>query len=201
MRKNGVEKRKIKAMVSSELKNMLGLYGKIGFSYCMERKSLARAAFAYLQEKKTLVEERQKIKMQVIALAGEGRNAKQIMQELSSEGLRGHDVSNWLKKAKKGKEFTPNAVSDFPKFNDWLREHLVSENGLCFETIESIKEKECNEVMDVTTFEDYHNFFANGFLTGNCGLVKNLAILAEVTTETEEKNIEKILNDMGVKIK
>ena len=34
-----------------------------------------------------------------------------------------------------------------------------------------------------------------------CGLVKNLAILAEVTTETEEKNIEKILSDMGVKLK
>jgi len=34
-----------------------------------------------------------------------------------------------------------------------------------------------------------------------CGLVKNLAMLAEVTTEVEEEPIEKILRDMGVKLK
>ncbi|MFH1390730.1 MAG: DNA-directed RNA polymerase subunit B'' [Candidatus Diapherotrites archaeon] len=34
-----------------------------------------------------------------------------------------------------------------------------------------------------------------------CGLVKNLAMLAEVTTETEEDPVEKLLNDMGVKLK
>ena len=34
-----------------------------------------------------------------------------------------------------------------------------------------------------------------------CGLVKNLALMAEVTTETDEKGIEKLLTDMGVKLK
>jgi len=34
-----------------------------------------------------------------------------------------------------------------------------------------------------------------------CGLVKNLALLAEVTTETSEKPVEKLLNEMGVKLK
>ncbi len=34
-----------------------------------------------------------------------------------------------------------------------------------------------------------------------CGLVKNLALLAEVTTEADEKPIEKTLKDMGVKLK
>ncbi len=34
-----------------------------------------------------------------------------------------------------------------------------------------------------------------------CGLVKNLAMLAEVTTESEEAPIEKILRDMNVKLK
>lgn len=34
-----------------------------------------------------------------------------------------------------------------------------------------------------------------------CGLVKNLGLLAEVTTETDDKPVEKILNEMGVKLK
>ncbi|MBS3063166.1 MAG: DNA-directed RNA polymerase subunit B'' [Candidatus Diapherotrites archaeon] len=34
-----------------------------------------------------------------------------------------------------------------------------------------------------------------------CGLVKNLALLAEVTTETDESPVEKMLRDMGVKLK
>ncbi len=34
-----------------------------------------------------------------------------------------------------------------------------------------------------------------------CGLVKNLALMSEVTTESDEAPIEKMLHDMGVKIK
>ena len=34
-----------------------------------------------------------------------------------------------------------------------------------------------------------------------CGLVKNLAMLAEVTTEVEEEPVEKFLKEMGVKLK
>ncbi len=34
-----------------------------------------------------------------------------------------------------------------------------------------------------------------------CGLVKNLALLAEVTTENDEEPVEKLLKDMGVKLK
>lgn len=34
-----------------------------------------------------------------------------------------------------------------------------------------------------------------------CGLVKNLALMAEVTTETQEEPVEKMLKEMGVKLK
>ncbi|MBU0662504.1 MAG: DNA-directed RNA polymerase subunit B'' [Candidatus Diapherotrites archaeon] len=34
-----------------------------------------------------------------------------------------------------------------------------------------------------------------------CGLVKNLALLAEVTTETEEEPVEKLIREMGVKLR
>ena len=134
-------------------------------------------------------------------MAIQGKKTREIIGKLAVQTLKVHDVSNWIKQAKKGKGFKANAVADFPKFNDWLREHLVAENGLCWETIESIKEKEIADVRDITTLEGYHNFFANGFLTGNCGLVKNLALLSEVTTESDEMTIEKLIRDMGVRFK
>ena len=34
-----------------------------------------------------------------------------------------------------------------------------------------------------------------------CGLVKNLSLMADVTTESDESKIEKMLQEMGVKLK
>ncbi|MDO8627935.1 MAG: DNA-directed RNA polymerase subunit B'' [Candidatus Diapherotrites archaeon] len=35
----------------------------------------------------------------------------------------------------------------------------------------------------------------------NCGLVKNIALMSEITTETSEKDVEDLLNEMGVRLK
>lgn len=198
-RKSGIETNKIKAFIASDLDNLMNLYGTIGFAYCMERKSLSRFAFAYLNEKKIMIEKRETAKQKIIALYNNGKTINEIAEEISSNDIRKHDISNWLKKNKTGKIRV--SEKDFPKFNEWLRENAIAENGLCWETIESIKERECNDVRDITTLQDYHNFFANGFLAGNCGLVKNLSILSEVTVEADERNVEDTLNRFGVKLK
>ncbi len=200
-RKSGIETRKIKVLFSSKIDSLLNLFGLIGFNYCRERNSLARLAFEYLLTKKTLIEKRTLLQQSTINLSNKGFNEQQILSELK-QGLRLHDVLNWVKKSKQGDEISPRVSEiDFPKFDEWIRSHAISENGLCWETIESIQETNCSEVMDVTTLQDYHNFFANGFLTGNCGLVKNLCLLAEVTTESSQEPVEKLLNEMGVKLK
>ncbi len=200
-RKNGTETKKIKVLLKSDLESLGNLYGSIGFEYCQERKSLARFAFSYLSAKKHEIEKRKQVLQTVLALASKGQGKKKILDTTDYE-VREHDVANWLKKIKNGKTVKPRVSEiDFPTFAEWIREHAVSENGLVWETIESLKETDCADVRDVTTRQEYHNFFANGFLTGNCGLVKNLALLAEVTTEAEEDPIEKALYKMGVKLK
>lgn len=200
-RKSGIETKKIKLLVSSRTESLLNLYGSIGFAYCAERKSVARMAYSYLLFKKTMIEKRIKAQEIAIVLAGNGKSVSQIMETMDA-GVKRHDVSNWLKKSRKGlNKFIRVSQKEFPKFNDWIREHCISANGLAWETIESIKETECKEVMDITTRQDYHNFFANGFLTGNCGLVKNLCLMAEVTTDADDKPLEELLNRKGVKMR
>ncbi|MDO8538737.1 MAG: DNA-directed RNA polymerase subunit B'' [archaeon] len=196
-RKSGIETSKIKAFIASDLENLMNLYGIIGFEYCTERKSLARFAFAYLNEKKIMIEKRIVMQKIVLEMHNNGKTISQISNELNE--IRNHDVANWLTKNKTGKIRV--SEKDFPTLSNWMRENAIAENGLVWESIESIKEIECNDVRDITTLQDYHNFFANGFLTGNCGLVKNLAILSEVTVEADEANVEETLNRFGVKLK
>jgi len=199
-RKNGIETRKIKALISSKYDNLLKLYGVIGFNYCSQRKSLARLAFEYLLTKETLIKKRAMLQKITLQLYSNGKTRAEIMNSLNYE-IREHDLNNWIKSAKKEKNYVRVSEKDFPKFNEWMRENALSENGLVWETIESIKAVECNDVRDITTIQEQHNFIANGFLTGNCGLVKNLSLLAEVTVDQEEMPVEKILYDMGVKLK
>jgi tRNA-splicing ligase RtcB len=200
-RKSGIETRKIKVLLNSSIENLMNLYGTIGFAYCTERKSLARLASAYLENKKCEIEKRQKIAERVAVLAGSGKQKNEILKLVDFEA-REHDVANWLKSFRKGRTAKPSVSGiDFPKFNEWCREHAVSESGLVWERIESLKEVHEEEVFDITTLQEYHNFIANNFIVGNCGLVKNLALMAEVTTETSEEPIEKMLKEMGVKLK
>lgn len=96
---------------------------------------------------------------------------------------------------------TGKTTLEFVKVGDKVAVLDSSNNSIKWDKIKNITETDCKQVMDITTLQDYHNFFANGFLTGNCGLVKNLCLLAEVTTESDEEPIEKLLRNMNVKLK
>jgi intein/homing endonuclease len=197
-RKDGTTTKKIKVMLSSELENALALYGIVGFAYSPRKQMLSRFAYEYLLTKKTLLNARAEAREQVLKQASVATASAQELSETHSVTVREHDVKNWLKKTNKGVRVSEK---DFPTFQQWIGEHAICEDGLVWETINSIKKVECPDVRDVTTLEDEHNFFANGFLTGNCGLVKNLALFCEVTTGTEEKRVENTLKKLGVSMR
>ncbi len=197
VRKSGVETKKIKVMLAAFADNLLNLYGKIGFEYCTNRAALARFAISYLLENKHCASQRQEMALQAIQLAANGLSVSQISTALAN--CKPHDVANWLKANKKGKKTTPNwSLSTAPSFSSWIAQHAVSPFGLVWEEIEKIEQVECNDVRDITTVSDNHNFFANGFLAGNCGLVRNLALFGEVTTGSGEKQVEDALKQLGV---
>ncbi len=196
VRKSGVETKKIKVMLSASMQNLLNLYGKIGFEYCEKRNALAKFAVGYLLENQYGASKREQLVVQVVQLAARGFTVSQIASKIS---CRRHDVANWLKTAARGKSVSPRVSEiDFPPFSSWIAQHAISNTGLVWEEIEKIEEVNCTDVRDVTTFSDNHNFFANGFLSGNCGLVKNLAIFCEVTIGTGEKQVDDALKQLGV---
>ncbi|MBO3832580.1 MAG: radical SAM protein [Candidatus Brockarchaeota archaeon] len=59
-------------------------------------------------------------------------------------------------------------VAVYPKFKEWLKEYKFGDEGLVWETIESMEKVEISDVRDLTTVKPTHNFFANGFLVSNC---------------------------------
>ncbi len=195
-RKSGVETKKIKVMLSSSMQNLLNLYGKIGFEYCAKRSTLAKFAVGYILENQYNASKRKQLALQVVQLAGQGFTISQITLKLL---CRQHDVVNWLKTSRRGSKPNPRASEiDVPSFSSWIAQHAISNNGLVWEEIEKIEQVECNDVRDVTTISNNHNFFANGFLTGNCGLVKNLSMFCEVTTGVSEKQVENALKQLGL---
>jgi len=80
--------------------------------------------------------------------------------------------TNWLRKKTKAENIKiPN--KGMPKFEDWqTRVTDGLSEGLVWETIEHIEEIKKEDVRDITTVSDNHNFFANGFLTSNCVFVQ-----------------------------
>ena len=162
---------------------------------------MARLATGYLLEKEAVIAKRISLQEKVIEMNSNGKGISQIFDSAGEE-IKKHDIANWIRKEKTNiNKFVRVSEKDFAKFNDWIKENCLSEDGMVWERIENIKEVQCPDVRDVTTNENTHNFFANGFLTGNCGLVKNLCFMAEVTTEGDEAPIEEFLNKQGVKLK
>ncbi|MFH1106550.1 MAG: DNA-directed RNA polymerase subunit B'' [Candidatus Micrarchaeota archaeon] len=196
-RRDGRTTKKIKAVLSMKLESILALYGTIGFSYCRGRKALARFAAEYAEFKQRELSRRASAQRQVLALHAAGHSAPSIS---SSLGLPRHSVADWLRSSRKmGYRASVHVpASSIPSFSEFISAHAASEEGLCWETVEKIEPLKVRDVRDITTLQDTHNFFANGFLTGNCGLIKSLSLFCEVSSGADEKPVEQALKKIGL---
>ncbi|KAJ5071462.1 intein-containing DNA-directed RNA polymerase iii subunit rpc2 precursor [Anaeramoeba ignava] len=90
-----------------------------------------------------------------------------------------------------------------------FRLNFKFENGMIFVPVDSISpETKVKEVYDLTTQSINHTFVANGFVTHNCpsdtpegescGLVKNLALLSHITTDSEEEPVFRAALMLGI---
>jgi DNA-directed RNA polymerase beta subunit len=66
----------------------------------------------------------------------------------------------------------------------------------CFLPITTIHSLGKDLVCDFTTISDHHTFIANGFVTHNCGIVKNLAVTAQVTYGKPDLPILAIIGEL-----
>ncbi len=179
-RKDGVRTFNTKIYIKSNYENLMNLFGKIGYRYCGERQTLARQAFEYLCIRKRFFEENKKAFVMAMRLRKNGLSISKIARELYGRGF--HNISQgavnyWISVGIKNEEKI-GTTTRCESFDTWRKKASRDLNkGLVWETVGKIQEEdETIDLVDITTENGDHNFFANGFLTGNCvrvQLIKN----------------------------
>ena len=171
-RKDGTRTIQYLFWLPSDLNSLLTLYGKIGYAYSPKRQILACHMHEYLLTKKYILKKRKKAMKEIEILVSEGQSISKAVKDIALEGLTRECASYWLKEKVKAKNIKiPNG--EMPKFEEWQKRVTDGlSDGLVWETIESIREVEQEDVRDITTESENHNFFANGFLTSNCVFVQ-----------------------------
>lgn len=205
-RKDGTQTIKFFLKFSNSKESLANLTQKIGYRYCTQKQASSAVISEYLRIRKRAVAQRRDLKNKIIKLSGKHTPA-QISEIL---GIQRKFVQTVLERKNRFKE-TVGSRTIIPPIHEWAKKEIFSENGMVLEKITSIEKVDCKDVRDFTTREGTHSFIANGFVTHNCpietpdgpqcGLVKNLALLAKVTTESDEKPVEEILEEMDVKLK
>ncbi|MHA1917124.1 MAG: DNA-directed RNA polymerase subunit B [Candidatus Ranarchaeia archaeon] len=212
-RKSGIITKEIQLNFSASVDNLRKLWGNIGYSYNKKREALAQQAYSYLKYiikyrdtrreiAKFVMNKQNKIKGTSI------EKARILYEELSSNGkekfVNLHDLTNWMKT-----KVNPNNVRVSEKntltFDKWKKIHTINPKGNSGLVWEKIKNNELllsspSEIVEDVTMSDVnHNFIANGFLTMNCGLVKNLALMAYISVGADENQAEAEIYKLGVK--
>ena len=153
---------------SSNMNSLINLYGKIGYVYSKEREKLACYMHEYLLIKKHIIEKRIKALKEIKILVSNGCSISKAVKGINLDGLTRESATYWLREGVNEEKIKiPNNY--LKNFNEWSKEAAKNlDNGLVWETVDSIEEAKLADVRDITTESENHNFIANGFLTSNC---------------------------------
>ncbi|MBI2671665.1 hypothetical protein HYX16_01910 [Candidatus Woesearchaeota archaeon] len=164
IRKDNSKTYTIVTEISSKMKNIMNLFGKIGYIYANKKEKLARLTYHYLENKDILINKQIEKFNRVRKLYSNNILPKDIAKELNIP--RG-TVSSWLYRQPPVNQYTSK---DFLNFDDFIKISTkgLSKTGVVWEKIKERKEIKSFIAQDITTSSDNHNFFANGFLTKNC---------------------------------
>jgi DNA-directed RNA polymerase subunit B len=196
-RTDGTRTRKIKVHIRTTSESLRNLYARVGYRYCAERETLARYAVAYMDLKRTMLAARVASRAEARRLRAKGLSNGEIRDRIGGP-IRKHDLENWSAHPGGGVRVSE---LDFPRFDAFVRDRAdgLGVSGLVWEPIGSIEAASGDDVRDVTTWEDTHSFVANGFVVSNCGLVKNCALVIDVSEGFPEDEVKLLLADLGTK--
>ncbi len=161
MRKDGYKTVSLAANIMDN-KSKTNFFGKIGYIYNRGNDNMARIAYEYCTLKEKAIQERRKKYLEAMELRRHGIKFKDISKRL---GISIGMLENWLYKNDQA-----GLSVEFPTFIEWekLATRGLENKGMVWETLDRIEETYTPFVCDVTTTKETHNFFANGFLSGNC---------------------------------
>ena len=137
--------------ISSNIENLMRLWGRIGFEYCKKRKGSSILALAYLLKKRAFLQNK----------------LSKIQEEIVPCSItRGTELLQVQKYALNRVRIT----KDFPTFEEFAHESGAG-SEMVKDKIVSIDEIDYGgDVLDFTMDDRDHNFLANGIVTHNCGM-------------------------------
>lgn len=198
-RKNGVATFRIFLYIDSNHVNLANLYGKVGYRYNKQRSHLGRLAYQYLTIKLKHMARANEAFKKFLVLRQKGYSIKKIAETLNAQGfdfIKKGTINYWVSRGVKnlGKIGT---TSKYTGFKDWIIKATagLGNNGLVWEQIDEIQQVKCKELIDITTNNNNHNFFANGFLTGNCVRVQLIKNGRQVTAFCPKDGATKLIDE------
>ena len=185
--------------------NILRLCRNVGYRYCQEKQKKAQLISEFLAYRREELNRRIKDRQKAIELYDEGYTQRQIAEQL---GIGYLVVTSIIQRRCQNREVVhPKSSWSAGKFFE--EAHANLETGMLYVPLASIRITDEDIVCDFTTALNTHNFIANGFVTHNCpnetpegpncGLVKNLALMAYISVGMDEYIVEEILRTYGVK--
>ena len=170
IRKDGIRTTRLRITILSKTENLLRFFGRIGYAYNKERDSLALLAYEYLRRKTMIWQHYSEAYELARKLASEGYDKLSIVKTITSQyRVNKATVYKWLRGIK-NTNYVGRTVR-IPPFNKWVVENTLGleGSGLVWDMVTEIRPVEWNDKLwDVTTESSYHNFIANGLVTGNC---------------------------------
>lgn len=173
IRKSGEMTHKIVVYLASNMTNLVNLFSRIGYIYHEGRETTALYAAEYLAFKKLKVRQTIRAYHRSISLRKLGKTYREIAMILMNEGftwIKEFNVNRWLWRGVKNTNAL-HATFKEEAFETWVRKATrnLPKVGLVWERISSIRKlRSTVQLQDITVRNPSHNFFANGFLTGNC---------------------------------
>jgi len=197
MRADGELVTKISIVLGGSKPTLEAVTQKIGYRYSRTKQRQSLLAGEYLRISRERILERVEKKKISARLYREGQFPSQIAPIL---GESRKTIEHWLYWDKYKRTHKPKSL--ILPFNEWRGRNVITIGNDDY-VLEQIISKEpitgVGDVRDVTTTADSHNFIANGFVTHNCGLVKNLALSAIISVSVPSQEVEEKLWELGAK--
>ena len=180
--------------ISGKNENIIKYMDIIGYRYAKTKLVKGMMASEYLKYKMSKINERDNLKNSIISMYKSEYTIRQIADKMKIRYRLVSSVVEYWKKTGMSSTTTTNttktttktlAPNDTMNYLEFYKENIVKDDCIFIQ----VQKKELVDhdfVSDFTTIHDNHSFVANGFVTHNCGLVKNMALTNYISLDRNE---------------